>query len=75
MLKLFTRWKKTAHEAGLKKRQEALKQKRALTKEQKDQHKARKLASKKWLHGVQKNLDDAYPVDEPEEEVGEEDQE
>jgi len=73
--KILHQMEKTAHEAGLKKRQEALKQKRILTKEQKDQRKTRKLASKKWLHGVQKNLDDAYPVDEPEEEVEEEDQE
>jgi large subunit ribosomal protein L4e len=61
---------KSAHEANHKKREEALKQKRTLTKEQKAEHKARRVASKKWLHGVQKNLDDAYPVDEPEEEVG-----
>jgi len=49
---------------NLKKRQEALAQKRgiskSLTKEQKTQLKTRKVASKTWINNVLKNLDDAY---------------
>jgi len=54
---------KKAHEAGRKKRQEALDAKRGLskskTKEQKAQHKALKKGSDKWINNVHKHIDDS----------------
>jgi large subunit ribosomal protein L4e len=55
---------KAAHEHGKKKREEALKSKRTLTKEQKATKKARKTVSKTWVNTLYKNLDDAYLVAE-----------
>ena len=61
---------KTTHESNRKKREEALKSKRSATKEQKADRKTRRAASRKWINGIHKNLDDAYPVDEAEEVIG-----
>jgi large subunit ribosomal protein L4e len=62
------RMEKETQEHNRKKRQEAIAQKRgiskSLTKEQKTQQKNRKKASTQWINNVIKNLDDAYEADE-----------
>jgi large subunit ribosomal protein L4e len=61
---VLRRMEKETAEHNKKKRQEALNQKRgiskSLSKEQKTQIKGRKQNSKKWIGNVLKNLDDAY---------------
>lgn len=59
---------KKTHQENQKKRQEALKARRGisagLTKDQKTERKARKLASKKWINNVHQSINDAYEVEE-----------
>jgi large subunit ribosomal protein L4e len=65
---VLKRMEKETSENNRKKRQEALAQKRgiskSLTKEQRAQSKQRKQASNKWINNVLKNLDDAYATKE-----------
>jgi len=65
---VLRRMEKESQEFNKKKRQDALAQKRGITKslskEQKTSLKARKKASQGWIKGVLKNLDDAYEGEE-----------
>jgi len=65
---VLRRMEKESQEFNKKKRQDALAQKRGITKslskEQKTALKARKKASQGWIKGVLKNLDDAYEGEE-----------
>lgn len=65
--KTVTEMAKQAHEAGRKKALEALNAKRgiskSLTKDQKTDLKKRKKASRGWITGVMKNVDESYARD------------
>jgi large subunit ribosomal protein L4e len=69
---VLRRMERESQDHNRKKRQEALAQKRGLsksmTKEQKTQHNARKKASKNWINNVVKKLDDAYEAESGDEE-------